>query len=212
VAVEEEKFMSHSFAEIAFTETVKKVQEERGSRGTYARMAGGLEKRNFRLTDAEAAFIAGRDSFYMATVGETGWPYIQHRGGPRGFVRVLDAETIGFADYRGNRQYVSVGNLKTDDRVSLFFMDYAKKARLKLLGRARIIALDDVAMLARLRLPDDKARVERGLAITVEAFDWNCPQHITERYTIEQMREATARLTERVAELEAELEHHLSGL
>ncbi len=203
--------MSHSFAEIAFTESVKTVQEELGSRSTYARMAGGLEKRNHRLTDAEAAFIAERDSFYMATVGETGWPYIQHRGGPRGFVRALDAETIGFADYRGNRQYVSVGNLRTDDRVSLFFMDYARKARLKVLGRAQIIALEDVAMLARLRLPDDKARVERGFVIAVEAFDWNCPQHITERYTIDQVREATARLAERVADLEAELKHHRSG-
>ncbi|MGD9805069.1 MAG: pyridoxamine 5'-phosphate oxidase family protein [Hyphomicrobiaceae bacterium] len=146
----------------------------------------------------------------MATVGETGWPYIQHRGGPRGFVRALDAETIGFADYRGNRQYVSVGNLRTDDRVSLFFMDYARKARLKVLGRAQIIALEDVAMLARLRLPDDKARVERGFVIAVEAFDWNCPQHITERYTFEQVREATAQLAERVAELEAELKHRRS--
>jgi predicted pyridoxine 5'-phosphate oxidase superfamily flavin-nucleotide-binding protein len=204
-------YMSHSFAEIAFTESVKTGQEELGSRSTYARMAGGLEKRNHRLTDAEAAFIAERDSFYMATVGETGWPYIQHRGGPRGFVRALDAGTIGFADYRGNRQYVSVGNLRTDDRVSLFFMDYARKARLKVLGRAQVIALEDAAMLARLKLPDDKARVERGLVIAVEAFDWNCPQHITERYTIEQVREATARLAERVAELEAELKHRRSG-
>lgn len=192
--------MSHSFAEIAFTESVKTVQEELGSRSTYARMAGGLEKRNHRLTDAEAAFIAERDSFYMATVGETGWPYIQHRGGPRGFVRALDAETIGFADYRGNRQYVSVGNLRTDDRVSLFFMDYARKARLKVLGRAQIIALEDVAMLARLRLPDDKARVERGFVIAVEAFDWNCPQHITPRFTVADLQP----LADKVKALEAE--------
>ena len=198
--------MSHRFAEIAFTETVKKVQEELGSRGAYARMQSGPEVRNHRLTDGEAAFIAARDSFYMATVSATGWPYLQHRGGRQGFVRVLDEATIGFADYRGNRQYVSVGNLRTDNRVSLFFMDYARKTRLKLLGRARIIAPGDAAMLARLTLPDDKARVERGVGIAVEAFDWNCPQHITERYTIEEVREATARLTARIGELEAELE------
>lgn len=197
--------MPHRFSEIAFTPTVKQVQAEQGSRGAYARQEADPESRNHRLTEAEAAFIGARDSFYMATVGETGWPYVQHRGGRRGFVRVLDASTIAFADYRGNRQYVSVGNLRTDDRVALFFMDYARKTRLKLFGRARIIPPADVATLAALRLPDDKTRIERGIAIAVEAFDWNCPQHITERYTIDEVREATATLAARVAELEAEL-------
>ncbi|MGE3149725.1 MAG: pyridoxamine 5'-phosphate oxidase family protein [Pseudorhodoplanes sp.] len=197
--------MPHHFAEIAFTPTVKKVQEELGSRSSYARIEGVLDTVNHQLTEAEAGFIAARNSFYIATVSETGWPYIQHRGGPTGFVRVLDESTIGFADFRGNRQYVSIGNLMTDDRVSLFFMDYPNKTRLKLFGRARIIGLDDQAVLSRLEMPHYRARIERGLAIAVEAFDWNCPQHISERYTREELQAVTAPLTARIAELEAEL-------
>ena len=197
--------MSHKFAEIAFTATVKKVQEQQGSRTAYARMEGAPEAINQALTSAEVSFIAARDSLYMATVSETGWPYIQHRGGPAGFVRVIDERTIGFADFRGNRQYVSVGNLTTDDRVSLFFMDYPNKTRLKLLGRARIVGLDDQETLGRLELPDYRARVERGVLITVEAFDWNCPQHITERFTLDEIRVMAAPLTSRIAVLEAEL-------
>jgi len=193
--------MPHHFAEIAFTPAVKKVQEELGSRSSYARMEGVPDAVNHRLTDAEAGFIAARNSLYMATVSETGWPYIQHRGGPTGFVRVLDESTIGFADFRGNRQYVSVGNLLTDGRVSLFFMDYPNKTRLKMFGRARIIGPDDQAVLSRLEMPHYRARIERGFVITVEGFDWNCPQHITERYTLEEVRPLTAR----IAELEAEL-------
>lgn len=197
--------MPHRFAEIAFTPTVRDVQERLGSRRAYARMEGASEATNHRLGDAEAGFIAARDSLYMATVSETGWPYIQHRGGPAGFVRVIDEATIGFADFRGNRQYVSVGNLMTDDRVALFFMDYANKTRLKLFGRATIVDLDDRETLARLAMPDYRARVERGLMIEVEGFDWNCPQHITERLSLDAVRAMTAPLTARIAELEAEL-------
>ena len=197
--------MPHRFAEIAFTPTVKKVQEQMGSRASYARMADAPEAVNHRLSEAEAGFITARNSFYMATVSETGWPYIQHRGGPTGFVRVLDETTIGFADFRGNRQYVSVGNLMTDDRVSLFFMDYPNKTRLKLFGRAKIVGLDDQAALSGLEAPDYRARVERGLVIKVEGFDWNCPQHITQRFTLEEVRAMTASLTSRIAELEARL-------
>jgi hypothetical protein len=196
--------MPHHFADIAFTPTVKRVQEEQGSRFSYARMEGVPEAVNHRLTETEAGFIAARNSLYMATVSETGWPYIQHRGGATGFVRVLDERTIGFADFRGNRQYVSVGNLMTDDRVSLFFMDYPNKTRLKLFGRARIIGLDDQAVLSRLEIPDYRARIERGFIIAVEGFDWNCAQHITERYTLEEVHAMTAPLTARIAELEAE--------
>jgi uncharacterized protein len=202
--------MPHGFAEIAFTPTVKQVQEQLGSRSAYARLQDIPERVNQRLTDREAGFIAARDSLYMATVGETGWPYIQHRGGPAGFVRVLDEGTIGFADFRGNRQYVSIGNLATDDRVSLFFMDYANRTRLKLFGRARLVGLDDQAVLSRLEMPDYRARIERGFVISVEGFDWNCPQHITERYTIDEVRASTAALTARIAELEAELERRAS--
>lgn len=197
--------MPHRFAQIAFTPTVKALQEQQGSRGAYARMESVPQAINHALTHAEAGFLAARDSFYMATVSETGWPYIQHRGGPAGFVRVLDEHTIGFADFRGNRQYVSVGNLTTDDRVSLFFMDYANRTRLKLFGRARLVGLEDETTLSRLAMPDYRARIERGVLIAVEGFDWNCPQHITERYTLEDVRAMSATLTARIAELEAEL-------
>lgn len=174
--------MPHGFAEIAFTPTVKKMQEEMGSRLSYARMDGIAEPVNSLLSQAEADFITARRSFYMATVGETGWPYIQHRGGPRGFVRVLGPRMIGFADFRGNRQYVSVGNLMTDDRVSLFFMDYPNRARLKLLGRARIVAPTATGVMDLLATPGYRARVERGILIEVAGFDWNCPQHIPDRF------------------------------
>lgn len=197
--------MPHGFAEIAFTPTVKQVQEQLGSRPAYARMESDPESRNHLLSEREAGFIAARNSLYMATVSETGWPYIQHRGGPAGFVRVLDETTIGFADFRGNRQYVSVGNLMGDDRVSLFFMDYPNKTRLKLFGRAKIVDGDDAVTLSRLEVPDYRARIERGFLIRVEGFDWNCPQHITERFTLEQIREMAEPLTSRIAELEAEL-------
>ncbi|OYX45055.1 MAG: pyridoxamine 5-phosphate oxidase [Rhodobacterales bacterium 32-67-9] len=198
--------MAHGFAEIAFTATVKRVQEDMGSRTAYARTEDGAEPVNRHLGAAEAGFIVARDSVYMATVGETGWPYVQHRGGPAGFVRVLDATTLGFADFRGNRQYVSVGNLKTDDRVSLFFMDYAGRRRLKLFGRATIVGPEETAILARLEVPDYRARVERGILINVEGFDWNCPQHITERFTRADVEAMTAPLIDRLAEMEAELD------
>lgn len=199
--------MGHKFAKIAFTPTVKALQEQLGSRTSYARMEGGDADRNHILGPSEAGFIAQRDSFYMASVGETGWPYIQHRGGPEGLVRVLDETTIGFADLSGNRQYVSVGNLLNDDRVSLFFMDYPNRTRLKLLGRVRIVDPGDALTLAKLAVPGYRARIERGILISVEAFDWNCPQHITPRFTIGQVEASTEPLRQRIAELEAELEH-----
>ena len=196
--------MGHRFAEIAFTDTVKSVQEAYGSRRSYARMEGG-EASNNLLGEAEAAFIGARDSFYMATVSETGWPYVQHRGGPAGFVKVLDEKTLGFADFRGNRQYVSVGNLATDNRVSLFFMDYPNRRRLKLLGRTRMVGEDDEGELGKLIVPDYRAAVERGMLIDVEAFDWNCPQHITPRYTENDVATANAALLDKIADLEAQL-------
>ncbi|MDJ0777569.1 MAG: pyridoxamine 5'-phosphate oxidase family protein [Gammaproteobacteria bacterium] len=174
--------MGHKFAEIAFTDSVREVQEQFGSRAAYARFEAG-EDSNHELGEHERAFIEQRDSFYMASVSETGWPYVQHRGGPAGFVRVLDANTIGFADFAGNRQYVSVGNLRKDDRVSLFFMDYPNRTRLKMLGRVRLVGDDEVELRERLAVPGYRARVERGFVIEVEAFDWNCPQHITPRFS-----------------------------
>ena len=196
--------MGHRFAELAFTPTVMAVQEHEGSRDSYRRLEGG-EAHHDRLGPAEASFIAARDSFYMATVSETGWPYLQHRGGPRGFLKVLDEGTIGFADFRGNRQYVSVGNLLGDDRVALILVDYPNRRRLKILGRARAVTMDAAAKLGRLDLPGYRAKVERGLLIAVETFDWNCPQHLTPRFTAEEIASAVAPLHARIAELEAAL-------
>lgn len=196
--------MGHKFAELAFTPTVKDIQAINGSRRSYSRMEDGEDHHDL-LGPNEAGFISSRDSFYMATVSETGWPYIQHRGGPVGFVRVLDDKTIGFADFRGNRQYVSVGNLKTEDRVSLFLMDYPNRARLKILGRARIVDGNDKATLELLSMPEYKAQVERGVLISIEAFDWNCPQHITPRFTLADIEEGTAPLRQRIVELEEAL-------
>jgi uncharacterized protein len=197
--------MGHKFAELAFTPKVKAAQEKYGSRRAYSRMDVGDDHHGV-LGPNEAGFIAARDSFYMATVSETGWPYIQHRGGPVGFMRVLDGKTIGFADFRGNRQYVSVGNLQTEDRVSLFLMDYPNRARLKILGRARLVDANDHEILRRLSMPEYNGQVERGLLISVEAFDWNCPQHITPRFTLAEIEEATAPLRQRIAELEEALQ------
>jgi len=175
--------MGHAFADIAFTPAVRAAQSRMGSRERLAAF-DHMTDRNSRLSPREAEFITARDSFYQATVSETGWPYVQFRGGPAGFLKVLDDQTIGYAAFRGNMQYISTGNLAANDRVSIILMDYAHRTRLKLLGRARMVELDeDPALITRLELPDYRARVERGIVISVEAFDWNCPQHITPRFT-----------------------------
>ena len=194
--------MGNKFAELAFTDRVKQLQEADGSRKSYARMEEGSES-NAVLTEREAVFIGMRDSFYMATVSETGWPYMQHGGGPKGFIRVLDENTLGFPDFSGNRQYVSVGNLQHDNRVSLFFMDYPNRARLKLLDRVR--TTNDPEILEQLSLPGYKATIDRAFLIDVAAFDWNCPQHITPRFTADDVDSAIAPLQERIATLETEL-------
>jgi predicted pyridoxine 5'-phosphate oxidase superfamily flavin-nucleotide-binding protein len=196
--------MGHRFAEIAFTPNVKAAQEQNGSRRSNTRFEGGEPLRH-RLGDREAQFIAARDSFYMATVSETGWPYIQHRGGPAGLLRVLDDKTIGFADFSGNRQYITIGNLAGNDRVSLFLMDYANRARLKILGHARVVPPDDAVTMRKLTQDGAHTRVERGILIGIEAFDWNCSQNITERYTLADVEEATTVLRARIVELEAKL-------
>jgi uncharacterized protein len=197
--------MGHKYAAIAFTPNVAMLQEHNGSRNSYARLETG-EPHHDKLGTSETAFISNRDSFYMATVGETGWPYMQHRGGPAGFVRVIDEQTIGFADFSGNRQYISVGNLRGNDRVSMFFMDYPNRARLKLLGRARLVAADEPELLGKLQVEGYRARVERGLVISMEGFDWNCAQHITPRFTEMQVHAAVQSLHDRIAALEAELD------
>jgi predicted pyridoxine 5'-phosphate oxidase superfamily flavin-nucleotide-binding protein len=198
--------MPRSFAEIAFTPAVQALQEKHGSRSQYARMQAHAIGDVF-LGPREREFLEDADSFYLASVSETGWPYLQHRGGPRGFLRVLSPAQLAFADFRGNRQYVSAGNVARDDRVSLFVMDYAKRQRLKLLGHLRFVDAGeaDSELLAAVELPDYRARVERVAVIDVAAFDWNCPQHITQRFTLEQVEAATRPLHERIAALEAQL-------
>jgi predicted pyridoxine 5'-phosphate oxidase superfamily flavin-nucleotide-binding protein len=202
--------MGHKFAELAFTDAVREIQSNEGSRNAYARMDEGADYNDI-LGPNEAQFIAARDSFYMATVSETGWPYVQHRGGPAGFVKILDEKTVGFSDFRGNRQYVSVGNASENDRVSLFFMDYPSKTRLKLLGRMRVVDPSEQDLLKNLETESSyRAHAERGLMISVEAFDWNCPQHITPRYTRAEVDHEVLSLKAKVNELEAELERHTS--
>ena len=196
--------MGHRFAALAFTDAVREVQQTLGSRAGYAAMDEGADYGHI-LSEREAGFIAARDSFYMASVTETGWPYVQHRGGPTGFVRILDERTIGFADFRGNRQYVSVGNVLKDDRVALFFMDYPNRTRLKLLGHVRLVGHDAADLLARLEVEDYRAAVERGFVISVEAFDWNCPQHITPRYTEPEIERFVASALEEGRALKAAL-------
>ena len=182
--------MTRKYTELTFTDSVKEAQEQFGSRATAAKVAG-WEIDDEHISPNEAGFIAERDSFYMATVNEDGWPYVQFRGGPKAFLKVLDAKTLGYADYRGNRQYISTGNLKQNDRVALFFMDYPNRRRLKLMARTEVFdASDRPDLLERLEAPSYAARIERVVLFHVVAFDWNCPQHITPRFTEEELRSA----------------------
>jgi len=197
--------MGKRFAELAFTSQVKEQQERHGSRHLYERVEQAGEPGD-RLGEYEREFIGERDGFYMASTSETGWPYIQYRGGAPGFLHVLDDRTIAFADLRGNKQYISLGNVLHDDRVALFLMDYPNQSRLKILGRAIIHEGDAEArrLIDELRVADEKTPPERAVVIHVEAFDWNCPQHITPRYTQAELAEALAPMRERLAALEAE--------
>jgi hypothetical protein len=199
--------MSRSFAELAFTPAVKEQQEKHGSRQSYERVEQRGEPGD-RLGPDEREFIATRDGFYMASVSETGWPYVQYRGGAKGFLRVLDDRTLGFADLRGNKQYISTGNLGKDNRVALFLMDYPSQSRLKILGRAEIHEGDAQArtLIEKLRMPEENTPAERAMLIHVEAFDWNCPQHITPRYTQEELAEFLGPMRRRIDALERENE------
>ncbi|RKG71595.1 pyridoxamine 5-phosphate oxidase [Corallococcus sp. CA054B] len=192
------------FARLAFTPAVKALQEQHGSRGAYARMERAGDAPDV-LTPDEAEFLSQRDSFYMASMVANGWPYIQHRGGPPGFVRVLDPHTIGFADYRGNKQYISAGNVSENDRVALIFVDYPNRARLKVLAHASVITREtDPATLERLEVPGYGAKVERGFVLRVEGFDWNCPQHITPRFTEAELDEMLRPVSSELQTLRAE--------
>jgi hypothetical protein len=197
--------MARAFAEIAFTPAVLAEQARQGSAGSYAKFLDPAAAPGNRLGPAEAAFVAQRDGFYQATVSETGWPYVQFRGGPRGFLKVLDEGTLAFADFRGNRQYLSVGNLKGDDRVALILVDYPNRRRLKVWGHARIVdAADDPELVARLHDPAYQARPERAVVIAVAALDWNCPQHLPQRYTLEELEPALSQLRAELQRLQAE--------
>jgi predicted pyridoxine 5'-phosphate oxidase superfamily flavin-nucleotide-binding protein len=197
--------MANAFAEITFTSSVKATQSLYGSREKNTRFEKAEDARN-QLTEQESEFVANRDSFYQATVSESGWPYVQHRGGPKGFLKVLDDRTIGFADFRGNIQYLSVGNLNANNRISLILMDYPNRRRLKIWGRARIVhENEDSDLVARLDVPSYRARVERAIVIHVEAYDWNCPQHITPRYSQADIELLIAPLHEEIRELKSQL-------
>ncbi|MEU3011589.1 pyridoxamine 5'-phosphate oxidase family protein [Nocardia asteroides] len=197
--------MTGRYAQVAFTPLVREHQRAHGSLRSYERMAQVPEVAD-RIGPDEAWFIGERDSFYLATVGETGWPYIQHRGGAPGFLKVLGERTLGFADFRGNKQYISRGNLDHDDRVSLFLMDYAAQSRMKIFGRARVVeAADDPELVAALTVEGYRAPVERAVLIEVEAFDWNCRQHIPPLYPRAAVAEAMQVLRDRIVELEGEI-------
>jgi uncharacterized protein len=180
--------MLHRYLEIASTPSVKAAQAYYGSAEVYAAHDGTWHTtgpaRNERFGDAEIAFVQSRDGFYIASISERGWPYVQYRGGPPGFLQVLDDQTLGFADFRGNRQYITTGNVAVNDRVSLFLMDYAHRRRLKVFGRLNVVdAASDPDLTARLQVPGYRATVERVMRIELAAFDWNCPQHITPRFS-----------------------------
>lgn len=193
--------MGHQFLDLLTTPSVRAARLAAEGVDRYEGASEGPAY-NDRLGPAEAAFVAARDGFYLASVSESGWPYVQFRGGPIGFLRVLDERTLGYADFRGNRQYLTVGNVAQDDRVALFLMDYARRRRLKVLGRLRFV--DDPAVLSRVAVPGYTAKVERAARIDVVAFDWNCPQHIPVRFTEAEITAASAPLHRRIAELEAE--------
>jgi predicted pyridoxine 5'-phosphate oxidase superfamily flavin-nucleotide-binding protein len=197
--------MAYKFLDIASTPSVREAQSANGSRDMWEHFKG---HRAFdRFTENEAAFIAARDSFYLATVSESGWPYVQHRGGPLGFLKVLDEKTLGFADFRGNLQYITLGNVAADDRVALILMDYPNRARLKILAHMEVrdlAAESDLA--ARLELPGYRGKPERAFLLRLETFDWNCPQHVAPRFTAEEVQVSVSQLLVRIAALEAENE------
>lgn len=195
--------MAYDFLDLASTPAVRAAQGANGSGEFWANFKG--ERRSDRFTQAEAAFIAERDSFYMATVSESGWPYVQHRGGPPGFIRMLDATTLAIPDFRGNRQYISAGNLSVNDRAALIFMDYPNRRRLKIYAHIEAKDLSaDPELAASLSLPDYRAKVERALVMRLVAFDWNCPQHITPRFSEAELEPALRPIRDRLEALETE--------
>jgi predicted pyridoxine 5'-phosphate oxidase superfamily flavin-nucleotide-binding protein len=195
--------MPYGFLDIAVTPSVRAAQAAMGVDQHWQQFKG--ERTFDKLTPNEAAFIAQRDSFYMATVSETGWPYVQHRGGAPGFLKVIDEKTLACADFRGNRQYISVGNLAANDRACLFLMDYPRRQRLKIYARVELVTLSErPELFEKLATPGYTAKIERALVFHLEAFDWNCPQHITPRFTQKELEPVLASARERIEALEAE--------
>lgn len=197
--------MSYGFLDTLTTPGVRAAQAAMGVDRHWAEFKGHREFD--RIGPQEAAFIAARDSFYIATVGETGWPYVQHRGGPPGFLRVIDETTLAFPDYRGNLQYISVGNLSTDDRAALILMDYPHRARMKILAHVEVVTPEARPDLAeKMPAPTARSQVERIILLHLVAFDWNCPQHITPRFTETEVNEAIKPLLDQAAALQAEVQ------
>jgi predicted pyridoxine 5'-phosphate oxidase superfamily flavin-nucleotide-binding protein len=198
--------MAYTFGSLVFTPVIKALQEQYGSRRQYARREdSGFSQDG--IGPSELQFLGECDSFYMASIGATGWPYVQHRGGPKGFLKVIHEHTVAFADFRGNKQFISTGNLTTDDRVALIMVDYPRQARLKIIGRVKIVeGTEAKEWIEKVRDPDYEAVVERVFVIQVEAFDWNCQQHITPRFTEEQIRGALTPIEKRMQTLEQENE------
>ncbi len=205
--------MPYGFLDIAITPSVLAAQAAMDSDHLWRDFKGN--RLSDRFTENEAAFLAERDSFYIASVSETGWPYVQHRGGPPGFLKLIDDRTLAFADYRGNRQYISTGNINAEDRVCLFLVDYPRRARLKIYAHAEIVPLDsDPELRAQVTDSGYRASIERIYRMRLAAFDWNCPQHITPRFTNMQIEGAMEPIRDRLAELEeenAELRARLRG-
>ncbi|HEV7310128.1 pyridoxamine 5'-phosphate oxidase family protein [Ensifer sp.] len=194
--------MPYHFLEVAITPNVRLAQAEMGADQIWL---GDQNRESDRFTESELGFIAARDSFYIASVSETGWPYVQHRGGPPGFLKAVDNKTLAFADYRGNRQYISTGNFVANDRACLFLVDYPRRARLKIYMHVEKLALDaDPALTDLVFDAGYRAKAERILLLRLQAFDWNCPQHITPRYTEREVEKAVTPLRERLAQLESE--------
>lgn len=195
--------MAYPFGSLVFTPVIKALQERYGSRRQYAkRELSGFAPPG--LGPGEREFLAEADSFYMASIGESGWPYIQHRGGPKGFLKVVDDRTIAFGDYGGNRQYVSTGNLMANDRVTIILVDYPRQARLKILGHARILEGTDAKEWMETVHTVDATPIERVFLIQIEAFDWNCHKHITPRFTEEQIRDVLGAVEEKISLLQQE--------
>jgi uncharacterized protein len=197
--------MTDRYLEIATSDAVKDLQERWGSRSAYARFESGPLTSN-QLGPEEIAFIEATDSFFLASLNESGWPYIQHRGGPPGFLKVLENNRLGFPDFKGNRQYLSFGNIQKNPRVSLFLIDYPARARLKIFGNAKLVEGDSVPeALREIENEPGAAPIERGVIIQVEAFHWNCPKYIVPRFTEAQVRTVIDPLVKRIKDLEAEL-------